>query len=73
MQVAMGSPAPAEEVRVHMVTAEFFEVLNGSAMLGRTLTAGDAADTPGAPPAVLSYGFWRRRFAGDRCWGRPAE
>ena len=28
MQVAMGSPAPAEEVRVHLVTVEFFEVLD---------------------------------------------
>ena len=66
MQVAMASPAPAEEVRVHLVTAEYFEVLNASAMVGRTLTAADAVDTPGAPPAVLSYGFWKRRFNGDR-------
>jgi predicted permease len=66
MQVAMGSPAPAEEVRVHLVTREFFDALNASAIVGRSLAAGDAEDTPGAPPAVLSYGFWRRRFDGDR-------
>ena len=74
MQVAMASPAPAEEVRVHLVTAEYFEVLNASALAGRTLTAADAVDTPGAPPAVLSYGFWKRRFNGDRrAVGRTLE
>jgi predicted permease len=66
MQVAMESPAPAEEVRVHLVTPEFFDALNAPAAVGRTLTAADAAESSGALPAVLSYGFWRRRFDGDR-------
>ena len=65
-QVAMENPAPAEEIRVHLVTPEFFDVLKTSALAGRTLTPADAADSPGAPPAVLSYGFWQRRFNGDR-------
>ncbi len=65
-QVAMELPAPAEEVRVHMVTPEFFDALNTSALVGRTLVVTDGADSPGAPPAVLSYGFWQRRFDGDR-------
>ena len=64
-QVAMEKPAPAEEVRVHLVTPEFFDALNASALIGRTLTPADA-DFQGAPPAVLSYGFWQRRFDGDR-------
>ena len=66
MQDAMESPAPAEEVRVHLVTPEFFDALNASAMVGRILTPADAAESAGALPAVLSYGFWRRRFDGDR-------
>jgi predicted permease len=66
MQDAMESPAPAEEVRVHLLTPEFFDALNATAIVGRTLTAADALESSGALPAVLSYGFWRRRFDGDR-------
>lgn len=63
--VAMDNPKPAEQVRVRVVTPEFFDVLGVPALYGRTLTADDARDEPGPPPAVLSYGFWQRRFAGD--------
>lgn len=62
---AMNEPAPAEEIRLNMVTPEFFEALGVPAMLGRTLTRDDAKENPGAPPAVLSYAFWKRRFNGD--------
>jgi predicted permease len=48
-----------------VVTPEFFDVLGVPALLGRTLTAEDASNNPGALPAVLSCGFWRRRFDGD--------
>jgi predicted permease len=65
IDVAMNQPAPAEQVRVHMATPEFFEVLGVPPLLGRTLTEDDAKANPGTPPAVLSYGFWRRRFNGD--------
>jgi predicted permease len=69
--VAMDDPQPAEQVRVHVVTPEFFDELGVPALYGRTLTAEDAKDNPGAPPAVLSYNFWQRRFAGDvRAVGR---
>ncbi len=63
--VSMDDPKPAEQVRVHVVTAEFFDELGVPALYGRTLTAADAKEDPGAPPAVLSYAFWQRRFAGD--------
>ena len=62
--VAMDDPQPAEQVRVHVVTPEFFDVLGVAALYGRTLTADDAKQDNGTPPAVLSYGFWQRRFAG---------
>lgn len=65
IDVAMSQPTPAEQVRIHMATPEFFEVLGVPALFGRTLTADDAKANPGGPPAVLSYGFWRRRFNGD--------
>jgi predicted permease len=63
--VAMDDPKPAEQVRVQVVTHEFFEVLGVPALYGRTLTANDAREDPGPPPVVLSYGFWQRRLAGD--------
>src|ERR1051325_11337928 len=34
--VAMNEPAPAEQVRVHAVTPEFFEELGAHALYGRT-------------------------------------
>src|SRR6267378_3350409 len=65
IDVAMNRPLPAEQVRIHMVTPEFFEVLGVPALYGRALTSDDAKSNSGTPPAVLSYGFWRRRFNGD--------
>src|ERR1700678_1630362 len=58
--VAMDDPKPAEQVRVHVVTAEFFDALGVPALYGRTLTADDGKEDPGPPPAVLSYSFWQR-------------
>lgn len=63
--VPMTEPGPAERIRVHLVTPEFFDALGVHAVLGRALTADDANDNPGDPPAVLSYAFWQRRFHGD--------
>jgi len=66
LQADMERPTPAEEISVHPVTAEYFDALNGSALIGRTLTAADARESAGDLAAVLSYGFWQRRFQGDR-------
>ncbi len=67
----MSEPAPAEEILVHVVTPEFFDALGVPALYGRALTPEDGKDNAGTPPAVLSYGFWRRRFNGDpRVMGR---
>jgi len=61
--VAMDDPKPAEQVRLHVVTARFFDELGVPALHGRTLTNADDRDH--ASVAVLSYAFWKRRFAGD--------
>jgi hypothetical protein len=50
-----------------------FDTLGVPAMLGRTFTATDDArgGGPDGPVAVISYGFWQRRFGG--AWMRPAS
>lgn len=50
-------------VRVVYTTEDFFEVMGSSSLSGRTFSAGDG---PGATAvAILSHGFWQRRFGGD--------
>jgi predicted permease len=65
IDVAMNRPLPAEQIRVHMVTPEFFETLGAPALHGRALASDDVTQSSGTPPAVLSHGFWRRRFNSD--------
>jgi putative ABC transport system permease protein len=53
-----------ESVNAPLVTGNAFQFLGVPAMIGRIATPSDAA--PGAPPiCVMSYSFWKSRFAGD--------
>ena len=65
IDAAMSEPPPADRIRIHLCTPQFFDALGVHAALGRTLTSEDAEDNPGDPPAVLSYAFWQHRFNGD--------
>ena len=48
------------------VTGNLFQVLGVDPVLGRSFTTGESQGTYAAPPAMLlSYSFWRRRFASD--------
>ena len=50
-------------VRVVYTTEDFFEVMGASALVGRTFSPDDG---PGSTQiAILSHGFWQRRFGGD--------
>ena len=54
-----------ERIRAIRATANLFNVLGAPASLGRVFVSGE--DQPGQNPVVvLSDGFWRRRFGGDR-------
>ena len=54
----------AERVRAGVVTGELFETLAVAPVLGRALTASDAA--PGAPATVVvGHGLWIRRLGGS--------
>jgi len=55
-----GSP---EQIQGRSVTPNFFAVLGVAPILGRTFT--DDEDRAGADVAVISYGLWQRRYAGD--------
>ena len=62
-----------DEARVAWVSGGYFEVLRVPLALGRPFTATD--DVPTAPAvAVMSYGYWQRRFGGDAAVvGRTVE
>jgi predicted permease len=63
MRVA-GAAVDADSVKVEGVSGNYFHVLGVGSALGRTLDKAD--DLPDAQPvAVLSYGFWSRRFGRD--------
>jgi putative ABC transport system permease protein len=54
-----------ERLQGSVVEPEYFQVLGTPPLLGRVLAADD--NRVGAPQvAVLSHGFWTRRFGGDR-------
>ena len=58
-----GGDHPEQLLGIH-VTAGYFALFGAPVVAGRTFTA--AEDSPnGGRVAVLSYGLWKRRFAGD--------
>lgn len=57
---------PTDLVEGIWASGRMFEVLGVPTVLGRTLTAADDArgGGPDGPVAVISYGFWQRRYGG---------
>jgi putative ABC transport system permease protein len=68
-----------ELVSMEMVSENYFRVLGVRAAVGRTLAESDAR-FQGAPPVMLSYSLWQRKFGGATdvvgktimLWSRPA-
>jgi predicted permease len=59
----VGEPATLEEVSAALVTGGYFETLGLKPAAGRLIRPDD--DRPGAAPvAVLSHGYWERKFGG---------
>jgi predicted permease len=52
----------AEEVRGRLVSGTFFDVFGVQPAVGRLFTT--AEDHADSPYAVISYGYWQRRFGG---------
>src|SRR5262249_18579395 len=53
-----------EEALVQLASGQYFSALGVKAMLGRTLTPAND-QTQGETVAVISDGFWQKRFARD--------
>ncbi len=63
--VSVTGLAEPEQVPVLSVTDGLLPILGVQPVLGRSFTRGD--DSPGSPDTViLSYGYWQRKFGGDR-------
>jgi putative ABC transport system permease protein len=60
----VGGDFPEQVVR-QTVTPSFFSMLGINAALGRTLQEATDNLEGAGQPAVLSYGFWQRRFGSD--------
>src|SRR5947207_6754518 len=54
-----------EKAAVQLVSGEYFQVLAVNAIAGRILTPEDNKIAGANAVAVISYGFWKRRFARD--------
>jgi len=54
-----------ELIGADFVSGNYFPVLGIGAAVGRVFTASDDLFQGGHPLAVLSYGYWRARFAAD--------
>lgn len=62
--VALTDSPAAEQLRVGLVTPDFFEVLGADASLGRTFRDEDYR-LDGSTTILLSNDLWRRRYGGD--------
>ncbi|HZS27232.1 MAG TPA: ABC transporter permease [Candidatus Angelobacter sp.] len=63
--VSVTGTGEPEQVRVQRMTDGMIGVLGAAPVVGRGFSRQD--DLPSAPPtAVLMYGYWQRRFGGDR-------
>jgi predicted permease len=54
-----------ERVRGELASGNYFDTLGVHPAIGRLFTQNDDVQVNGHPLAILSYGFWQSRFAGD--------
>jgi predicted permease len=65
IRVSLGFNGHTERTAAELVSGTYFPVLGVGAALGRTFTPDDDRVPNGHPLMVLTYAFWRTRFAGD--------
>lgn len=64
-QANVSSDGVTEQLPSMMVTGSYFDVVGVAAVRGRMIAPEDNIEPDGHPIAVISYGLWQRRFAGD--------
>src|SRR5579872_112785 len=64
-RVSLSFDGHNERAAAELVSGTYFPVLGVGAALGRTFTPDDDRFPGGHPLMVLSYEFWKTRFAGD--------
>ncbi len=64
--VTIGYGDRAGQIQAELVSGSYFPILGVGAALGRTIAPDDDAVPDSKPVVVLSYGFWRSYFDGDR-------
>ena len=64
--VTLGYGDRAAQISAELVSGSYFPILGVGAALGRTIAPDDDAVPDSKPVAVLTYGFWRSYFGGDR-------
>jgi predicted permease len=62
--VTLSGKSGAEQIRIGIASADFFETLGVHPILGRTFHVEEDQQAKN-PPVILTYGAWQRRFGGD--------
>src|ERR1041384_7077708 len=65
LNMAVSTESQNEAVNGELVSGNYFPLLGTHAAVGRLFTASDDQRLGAHPIAVLSYGWWQARFAGD--------
>jgi predicted permease len=65
LAMVVGIDGQSERVPAEIVSGTYFQVLGVGAALGRVITPDDDRERHGGEAAVLSYDYWRTRFAAD--------
>jgi putative ABC transport system permease protein len=63
-QLAVGVGADAREMRIGVVSANFFDFFDAAPVIGRYFHKAEDAPAAGAPVAVLSHAMWQTRYGG---------
>ena len=63
--LSLNSNDQADQISGQIVTGNYFDTLGVRAQVGRTFLPEEDTTPGGHPVAVISYGLWQSRFAGD--------